>query len=271
MGRSCLASVSLLACAVAACGQRSVAPSRRDAALAAALLELAPTTSAADVRSQTHALAHRLQGSWLVRNSKYPGSVQAWGVDGDAVTVYDTARGRSDVERFAVNSPCHLTLTLSIGGDPNLDGNPREVVTSTDTFVFARDGLHVAMAAAAGGFRRGSHVVACIGDRLYAYDTRSARCEAWLDLANTPSLEREQQCAIDTSTAAAAFIVSTSGTDEPLSIPLYDDALMSAPLVGSVAEPQASFHEAVQRADAILKAATRAEGTSRSRPMAPSR
>ncbi len=127
-----------------------------------------------------------MAGSLVLRDADYPGSVEAWADDGDAVTVYDAIRGRRDEERFAVRSPCRVVHSRSIHRDPYLDGGPGEEIVTTDTFVFASDGLHVAMAPAASGFRRGALVSACVGNRVYTFNAQDGRCQSWAEAIRRP-------------------------------------------------------------------------------------
>ena len=114
-------------------------------------------------------LAQRWQGAWVIHDTDYPGSVQAWAVQGSSVDVYDPRSGQDRRERFTLVSPCRLVRT-------QYNGSGEAETVSTNTFAFAPDGLHVAPAQSAGGLKRGNLITACIGDNVYTFDTQSGQC-----------------------------------------------------------------------------------------------
>ncbi len=205
-----------------------------------------------DVSAASLDFARRLRGAWVVRDDDDSGSARAWDVGGDTVTIYDPARRRSVKERFALVSPCRLVHVRPIGSDPYLDGGGSEQIATTDTFVFASDGLHVAAAPAAGGFRRGSVVIACIGDHLYRSEPRSALCGTWAMPVAGPAMSSGFECGIDQGVLVDELVVRPFGGGESMRLPFYGDALLSPALVAHVAEAQPSFEEATRRADALL-------------------
>ena len=89
---------------------------------------------------------------------------------GDSVTVYDATRRRTEKQRFSLVSPCRIARTRALP-----DGTS---VKTYDTFVFARDGLHVAQAPASGGFRRDGRVTAYIDDHVYTFEVQSTALPA---------------------------------------------------------------------------------------------
>jgi hypothetical protein len=190
-------------------------------------------------------LTRRWQGIWVVRDADYPGSVEAWNVKGDHVSVYDAKRGRVEDETFALVSPCRVARTRVV------DGKPAAVVTD-DTFVFASDGLHVAKAPAAGGFQRGPMIEACVGDNVYQYDTRTDAC-ARLDATGAqPPATEQAECAIDHGPVSSSFVVRPLEGGTTVRLDFYDGgALLSQPLVAHIAEPRATFTGAVRRADSL--------------------
>jgi hypothetical protein len=202
--------------------------------------------------AESRVFARRWQGSWVLRDADYPGSVQAWDVEGDAVTVYDGRSRRQRRDSFALTSPCRLTHSRSLGTDEYLDGSPSGGILTADTFVFSSDGLHVAASAAAGGFRRGPLVTACVGSHLYAFDAGSAVCQTWSEAAPGPELTPRMECAIDTSVASTSFVLRPGGGGDSVRLPFYGDALLSPDLLAHVAEVEPSFHEATRRVDAIV-------------------
>lgn len=242
---------SFLALSVLTCRDRNQPSSPPDAAASCPESGVGSSDSTEVLRFELLAFAHRWQGAWVLLDADYPGSVQAWDVHGDSVTVYDAARGRSDVDRFALSSPCRVSRSVAIGHDPNLGDGSSEEVTTTDTFVFAADGLHVAVAPAAGGFLRGSLVIACVGDRVYTLERLGGTCRTWTEAMSAPALAPRPECVIDSSPAGPAFVLRRSGWGESVRLPFYGDALLSPELLAHVAETQASFHEAVRRADAL--------------------
>jgi hypothetical protein len=76
-------------------------------------------------------LAQRWQGAWVVHDADYPGSVQAWKIDGSSVTVYDASTRQRVVEAFAIESPCRLECTQPLSGKG-------QMIVTTNTFAFAR-------------------------------------------------------------------------------------------------------------------------------------
>jgi hypothetical protein len=190
-------------------------------------------------------LTRRWQGVWVVRDADYPGSVEAWNVKGDHVSVYDAKRGRVDDEKFALVSPCRVARTRVV------DGKPDAVVTD-DTFVFASDGLHVARAPAAGGFQRGQTIEACIGENVYRYDTHTDAC-ARLDATGAqPPVTDQAECAIDHGPVSSSFVVRPMEGGATVRLDFYaGGALLSQALVAHIAEPRTTFTGAVRRADSL--------------------
>ena len=118
-----------------------------------------------------------------------------------------TPRPRVREERFALPSPCRVSRVRSIGDDPYLDAGAAEQLTTLDTFAFASDGLHVALAPADGGFRRGIRVTACLGDRLVTFDTRGSNCLRWgAGAGGTITFPTLAECAIE-SGPGSSFVL----------------------------------------------------------------
>jgi hypothetical protein len=189
-------------------------------------------------------LSHRWQGVWIVRDADYPGSVQAWNVTGDHVSVYDAKQHHVDDEKFALVSPCRVSRSLVV------DGKQQAIVTS-DTFVFASDGLHVARAPAAGGFQQGAIVDACIGDDVYEYDTRAGSCERLPVTGSAPPLTDRAECSLDHGLVSTSFVVRSGGGGTSTRLDFYGGALLSQPLLAHIAEHRPTFVGAVRRADAL--------------------
>jgi hypothetical protein len=242
----------LVGVCVVACRERGSPPSSLDAASAAPSALGSVENRPIDVfEAESLEAARRWQGSWVLRDADYPGSIQAWSVDGDAVTVYDGRTKRQRRDGFSLPSPCRLTHSRPDGVDPYLDGSPRETITTADTFVFASDGLHVAMSSAAGGLRRGSLVTACVGSHLYGFDVRTSLCQTWSEEARGPVLTPRVECGIDASLGPPSFVLQPVGGGASLRLPFYGDALLSPDLLSHIAEVEASFHDAMRRVDAL--------------------
>jgi hypothetical protein len=185
--------------------------------------------------------AREWRGAWVVRDADYPGSVQAWSVNGSSVSVYDATRRRTEKQRFSLVSPCRIARTRTLP-----DGTS---VKTYDTFVFARDGLHVAQAPASGGFRRDGRVTACIDDHVYTFEVQSTRCRRYSARMAGPSTSVE--CTLTSTGASSSFVVRPLQGDESSRIDFYGDALLSRALLAHVAERSPSFYEAQRRADRL--------------------
>jgi hypothetical protein len=192
-------------------------------------------------------LARKWQGEWVVHDPEYTGSVQAWSVRGDHVTVYDAGQRVRWEGSFSLRSPCHVARTRQG------DGGPNDAVTTTDTFVFASDGLHVGMGATPGGFRRGSLVTACVGDHVYTFDASTGNCQRWNETMTGDPLTPDTECAIAVGVGNTAFVLRRFEVGSDVRLTFDGDALLSPTLAAQVAEPQPSFGAAVQRADALGK------------------
>jgi hypothetical protein len=186
-------------------------------------------------------LAHQWQGAWVVRDAEYPGSIQAWSVQGNSVVVYDPYSGSRESQRFTLQSPCRLVRTEPLGGGSS--------IVTANTFAFAVDGLHVGPAAAAGGARRGALLTACVGHHVYTVDTRTGRClEQPADLSMGP-MTSDADCSVSGTPPSLVLRRPEEGRDVQLSV--WGNGLLSPELVGSISERQPSFNAAVQRADAL--------------------
>jgi hypothetical protein len=255
-----LAHALLWSLAAAACRNASPSTAVPDAAPSSPPDDVA--TGRADVDAEALALARRWQGVWVLRDADYVGSVQAWNVHGDAVTVYDASRKRTREDRFAVPSPCRVSRARVIGDDPYLRTDAAEWQTTFDTFVFASDGLHVALAPSDGGFRRGARVMVCLGDHLVTFGSRGSSCSRWGNgeggTLTFPTAAGE--CAIEPGPAVSFTLQPLQGGDV-IRVPVYGDALMSAPLFAHVAEPEPSFQQAQREADALVHRASAEAGS----------
>jgi hypothetical protein len=183
------------------------------------------------------------QGAWVVRDADYPGSVEAWNVHGDTIERYDPVAHRSARQHLAFESPCRLVRTQVIGSGG--------AVVSRNTFAFAPDGLHVAPAQTAGGVRQGDLLTACIGDRVYTFDTRSQDCQEWNKTMSGSPLPAEE-CATQATPPSFVLRRFLGGGDVELTI--AGDALLSVGLLGHVSERAASFDAAMRRAEALSSA-----------------
>jgi len=251
-----LASASLLGLSLACRSPSAGAPSP-DAGAPVPPIPSGRRDPIQDAREESLELARRWQGAWVVRDAEYPGSIQAWNVRATMVTVYDATDHRTEEEGFTVPSPCRISRTRRIGVDPELDARPVEDVITIDTFVFAGDGLHVAMTPAGGGFRRGAIITACVGDRLYTFDDHLSYCDTWSLPMSEPPLARSARCRIEPGPASTSFVLERVGWGEAVRLTFYGDALLSPALLAEVAEPTPSFREATDRADALANASAK--------------
>jgi hypothetical protein len=203
-------------------------------------LMVAPVV-AGSTNSTLDDLARRWQGVWVVRDADYPGSVQAWAVQGSSVEVYDPATGQSRRDQFMLESPCRI-----VRKQPNGSGGAETV--STNTFVFASDGLHVAPAQSPGGLRRGNLLTACIGDHVYTYDTQSQQCQKW-DAAMSGSPMPAEECVV--SGSPPAFVLRRYELGKDVRLNVSGEGLLSPGLAGQVSEPQRTFQAAIRLATAL--------------------
>ena len=200
---------------------------------------------AADNDKMVADLTRHWQGVWVVRDADYPGSVEAWNVKGDHVSVYDAKHGRVYDEKFTLVSPCRIARSRVI------DGRPDAVVTD-DTFVFASDGLHVARAPAAGGFQRGPMIEACVDAHVYQYDTRTGACMKLDGAAAEPPLTERAECAVEHGLVTSSFVVRPLEGGATVRLDFYPGgALLSQALVAHIADRRPTFIGAVHRADAF--------------------
>jgi hypothetical protein len=202
------------------------------------ILSLLPLASAATDPTVSE-LMRRWQGAWLVRDAEYPGSVEAWSVHGDSVTVYEPFTGRTQEEQFAVQSPCGIVRTQA---------RSQSTLVTTNTFVFAPNGLRIAAPQAAGGLRRGEMVTACVDRHVYTFDTRTRTCRKWNDTMSGSPTPATSECVLD----ATSFVVRPPGTGQDVHLSVSGDALLSRELAVQVVEPQTSFSAAIERADALV-------------------
>jgi hypothetical protein len=183
--------------------------------------------------------ARRWQGAWVVRNAEFPGSVGAWSVHGDSVTVYNPVAQRSEEQEFVLESSCRLVRRQA----RNLS-----TVLTTNTFTFAPGGLYVASSHAAGGQRSGSLVTVCVEDDVYTFDTRSGGCQKRNAAAGRSPTAASGECVLD----ASSFVIRRPGADNDIRLNFSGDALLSPSLAVQLAEPQVSFDQAIARANALV-------------------
>jgi hypothetical protein len=186
-------------------------------------------------------LTRRWQGAWLVRDAEYPGSVEAWNVHGDSVTVYQPHTGRSREEQFALQSPCAIVRTQP---------RSQSTVVTTNTFVFAPGGLRIAASRTAGGLKRGDVLTVCVGEYVYTFDVRARTCWKWNATMSGLPTPASAECVVD---AAPSFVVRQQGVGRDIRLNVSGDALLSNELAAQVVEPEASFEEAIERANALIR------------------
>ena len=191
-------------------------------------------------------LSQKWQGSWVVRDADYAGSVQAWNLQGDELTVYDATRKSQWQEHFSLSSPCSVVRTRSLGGEGDL--------VTIDTFAFAADGLHVGPPPAGGGIRGGPVVTACVDKRVYTFDSNTGRCQT-RNALGPESLGRAApniECTIQHGPLTPSFVLRPLGGGTSVTMGFYGDALLSSSLAASLAEPQPTFAAAVERANSLV-------------------
>jgi hypothetical protein len=181
----------------------------------------------------------RWQGAWVLRDADYPGSVQAWNVHGDGVTVYDGATKTTEEEALFAVSPCRVARTRALD-----DGTS---VTTFGTFAFAGDKLYVARTPATGGLRRGGTIVACVDADVYEYDITNGQCRRRDTTTQRPAAYANTDCAVVREGAATTFVVRPLQGGDTVAIPFYGDALLSQELMAHPAEHFPSFAAAIRR------------------------
>jgi hypothetical protein len=179
------------------------------------------------------------QGAWVVRDTEYPGSVQAWQVQGTSVLVYDPSTGRSESQQFRLESPCRVVRTRSSG-----DGG---TVESRDNFAFASDGLHVGPPEAAGGVRQGPVLTACAGEQMYTLDLRTGTCH--VQPADMSGSQQTADCTL--SPTPPSLVLRRFGEGQDTRLDILGDGLLSMPLAASATEPQPSLERAIARANVL--------------------
>lgn len=110
----------------------------------------------------------RLQGAWVLRDVSFLGSVEAWEVKGDKVTVFDGTK--EETLELAVEAPCQLTTTKR-----NPDGSSQG---GTSHFVFAGDTLHLGLGDA--GVKLGDTVVGCMSNGVYLW--KGGTCQFFTEM-----------------------------------------------------------------------------------------
>jgi hypothetical protein len=233
--------LALGACRVGSSGSRSV-----DAGPA---LGTVPTLTGAVIdRVTPEALRaeaeRRLRGNWVVLGAEYPGSHQAWSVSDGTVRIHDGARREEWTEELSVRSPCELVRTRSLG-------NAR--TETTNTFVFADDGLHVSSSPTPVGLRRGDQLTVCARGQVYAYDMRTAQCDVWDPTMAAESKSSMELCRIVHGAGSDSFVVSPHGGGVSTTLNIQHDALLPAAPAANLARAAPSWEAAVGEAEAIAR------------------
>jgi hypothetical protein len=108
----------------------------------------------------------KLQGAWLVKDVGYLGSVQAWSVEGNKVTMFDPKKKAEQVGELIFEAPCELTLTVKTAGGS--EGWGATLVVNGDT-------LHLGLGS--GGVRNGDEIIACMSRGIY--HLKGGECTLW--------------------------------------------------------------------------------------------
>ena len=96
-------------------------------------------------------------------------------------------------------------------------------------------------------------MTACVGDRLYTFDTSTRSCQRWNETMTGDPLTPDTECVIAVGLGTTAFVLRPLEGGSSVRLTFDGDALLSPTLVAQVAEPQPSFSAAVQRADAVVR------------------
>jgi hypothetical protein len=94
----------------------------------------------------TTAMLARLQGAWVMRDEQEPGSIAAWEVRDDRVTIWDARTQKESVARLVFDAPCQYQLH-------------RDDTYTTGRFVFDGTTLHAGLGDA--GVKLGDQLIAC--------------------------------------------------------------------------------------------------------------
>jgi hypothetical protein len=94
----------------------------------------------------TPALLARLQGAWVMRDEQTLGSVAAWEVRGEHVTIWDAKTQQESAARIVFDAPCEYQLHFDRG-------------YTTGRFVFDGTSLHLGLGDA--GVKLGDRMIAC--------------------------------------------------------------------------------------------------------------
>jgi hypothetical protein len=228
---------------LAACRPSSSTPAPTDAVARSATN---PTLTSAEVdRRSLDALREealrRLGGNWVVLDSDYPGSRQAWSVLDGTVRVYDVARGDEWTAGLTVRSPCELVRTRADRGT---------TIETTDTFVFADDGLHVAPSATPLGLRRGTRLTVCARSQVYTYDTETGRCDVWDPSMTAYSDDTQLECRITHDLGFDSFVLVPLGGGDSTRLAIQHEALLPDEPTARVAHPAPSWAAAIHDAEA---------------------
>ena len=196
-------------------------------------------TSPFDGFSTPAELRARLQGAWVVRDTEYRGSIEAWNIDATKVTIYDAEKhGAPEDVELRIIAPCRMVVVRK---------SPDSAVLSFVTFVFDGDALHVGLGN--GGLRKGDSIVACVDD--YILTLASGRCQRW----EVPVLGRdweaiESDCAMARDSEGNPAFVG-SGSPEPFEIPMHGALVLDRQMTANVAERAPDFAAAKAKADAL--------------------
>jgi hypothetical protein len=120
---------------------------------------------------------------------------------------------------------------------------------TTNTFVFAPDGLRIASSRTPGGIRRGDVLTVCVEQGVYTFDMRTGTCRKWSETMSGMPAPASGQCVVD---AAPSFVVRPQGAGRDIRLNFSGDALLSTELAAQVVVREASFEAATMRANALV-------------------
>lgn len=111
-------------------------------------------------------LVAKLQGAWLIKDVGYIGSVQAWNVEGNKVTMYDPKKKTETAAELIFNTPCDVDLKVKTADGEESWGS---------TLVVSGDTVHLGLGS--GGIKTGDEMVVCAS--MGTYYLKGGECTFW--------------------------------------------------------------------------------------------
>jgi hypothetical protein len=177
------------------------------------------------------AVTAKLQGSWLVTDVGYLGSVQAWNVEGAKVTMYDPKKKTEQVGELSFDAPCEVTLTVKTA-----DGSEGWGAS------LAVDGDTIYLGLGSSGVRNGDEVVACMGRGVYYL--KGSECSLWSEHFGDWESEKAT-CSVDDKSFKGK---AGEGSEDSMDFKA-PNVLMTDQLAGNKPEKQPDWAAAKAKAD----------------------